>query len=645
MSHRPGAFLVALLLSAPAFAQFRLTVLDIGQGDSTVVIAPSGCAALLDGGPTGSGAVIKSYLRAHGVTRLDFAVLSHYHLDHLGGLDEVEQGADAIPVGTMYDRGSSYSSAAYTDYANQYSGRRSTVSVGQTFSLCNEVTFTVVAVNANGISTTDENAKSVAVKISYGAFDALVGGDLTSSPDVESTVVPAVGEIELYKVHHHGSRTSSGQAFLDATRPLVSFISVGWNNSYGHPTPEAIARLQSVGSAIWKTEDPATASALGHIELQTADGWALTVTQGATTGSYTSKGAPADLTPPSVPQGVTALAAGMTAVDLSWQASTDDTGVAGYRVERSADGAAWTPIADTSFTGLSDGGLAPGSTWWYRVRAYDAAGNVSAASAAAAATTLADTTAPSAPQGTTAAAASYTSVDVSWLASTDDVGVTGYRVERSADGGASWVLAASTAATAISDDGLVAGATYWYRVSATDAAGNVSAPGAPASATTPVPPPVVTELVANGGFEGTTAGWTLGGAKPPISSTAQEHSGTASLRTGWASGTKGPKGDSWAYQTVTIPAGAASATLRFWTYHYTQETAPQDWQEAAIRSASGTVLRSLFRVTSNAQAWVQTTVDVTAWRGQSIQLWFNTHGDGDSLRTTMWVDDVSLQVQ
>ena len=66
---------------------FGFTTLDVGQGDAAVVLAPSGCVALLDGGPTGAGTTIKQYLRSLGVDHVDFAVVSHYHEDHLGGLD------------------------------------------------------------------------------------------------------------------------------------------------------------------------------------------------------------------------------------------------------------------------------------------------------------------------------------------------------------------------------------------------------------------------------------------------------------------------------------------------------------------------------------------------------------------------------
>jgi beta-lactamase superfamily II metal-dependent hydrolase len=370
--------LLFLLTPALALAQgLRFTTLDVGQGDAAVLIAPSGCAALFDGGPTGSGASIKSYLKAMGVTRVDMAFISHLHADHLGGIDEVEQGPDAVPITAVYDHGGAFSSVAYTEYNTSFSGRRVTVSVGQTYSLCGEVTLRVVAANGNGSSSSDENAKSVVVKISYGAFDALVGGDLTGqSPDIETRIAQEVGELELYKVHHHGSRSSSNDHFLGATRPLVSFISLSRNNIYGHPAPECVERLTAHGSGIWQTQDPATQTVRGHIELSTWDGDSFTVEQGGARVHYLSKGV-LDTPPPTAPGALVAWALSPTEVELSWSASTDNVGVEGYRVYRRLDDGGHALAGTSTTLGFVDLGLKPDDTYWYQVTAVDAAGNES----------------------------------------------------------------------------------------------------------------------------------------------------------------------------------------------------------------------------------------------------------------------------
>ena len=117
--------LLLTLLPTLAWSQgLRFTTLDIGQGDAAVLIAPGGCVALFDGGPTGSGDTIKAYLKQLGVTRIDMAFVSHMHADHMGGIDEVDVGTDAVSIDAVYDHGGTYNSTAYNEYVSHFSGRR-----------------------------------------------------------------------------------------------------------------------------------------------------------------------------------------------------------------------------------------------------------------------------------------------------------------------------------------------------------------------------------------------------------------------------------------------------------------------------------------------------------------------------------------
>ena len=196
-----------------------------------------------------------------------------------------------------------------------------------------------------------------------------------------------------------------------------------------------------------------------------------------------------DTTPPSAPSSFTATASGSTTINLAWTASTDNVGVTGYRVERcqGASCTSFSQIATPPGTTFSNTGLAVGTTYRYRVRAIDAAGNLSAYSAIATAMTAVapDTTPPTAPSGFTTTASGSTTINLAWMASTDNVGVTGYRVERCQGASCtSFAQIASPTGTTFSNTGLAAGTTYRYRVRAIDAAGNLSAYSSIATATT-----------------------------------------------------------------------------------------------------------------------------------------------------------------
>jgi fibronectin type 3 domain-containing protein len=194
-----------------------------------------------------------------------------------------------------------------------------------------------------------------------------------------------------------------------------------------------------------------------------------------------SASTPADTAAPSAPANLTATAPNSTTVNLSWTSSTDNVGVASYKVFR--DGGT-TAVLTVSGTTASDINLAVGSTHSYLVTAVDGANNSSAASNGVAITTPGpDIAPPSVPTGLTATGAGASVIDLSWTPSSDNFGVVGYKVFR--DGGAT-EIATVTSGTSFSDIGLTVGSTHSYTISAFDAANNQSAKSTSASATTQI---------------------------------------------------------------------------------------------------------------------------------------------------------------
>ena len=262
------ALLVPALTFGQANGKLQIHHMKIGQGDGVLLISPLGQTALFDDGVYTNCTYVKAYLQGLNLSVVDYHFTSHYHADHIGCIDDL--AAVNITIGTAgYDRGSSYSSATYTNYVNTLGAKRTTMAKNQIVTLdagaANPVTIKCVELNGAGVyspSGSDENAKSMVVKVSYGAFDEVIAGDLTGdgATDVETTVGPLVGDVEVYKVHHHGSRYSTNDNWLAATTPEVGIIQVGTGNSYGHPTAEALGRLHARGVKTYWTETGAGAT-------------------------------------------------------------------------------------------------------------------------------------------------------------------------------------------------------------------------------------------------------------------------------------------------------------------------------------------------------------------------------------------------
>jgi competence protein ComEC len=242
---------------------FRLTVLDVGQGDAIVLQVPEG-AVLVDQGPP--EAEVVGVLGRLGVRRLAALVTTHPHRDHVGGGQEV---LGELPVGQVLDPLQPTDSTDERELLKEARSRRVPVvaaRTGRTYRL-GRLRLRVLWPDEGGHTTDDPHAHGVVLLASYGSIDALLTGD--SEADVTVPLRPP--PVEILKVAHHGSVDERLDELLALTRPRVALISLGAHNDYGHPAPSTLATLESVrGLAVYRTDRD------GRITLET-DGARISV--------------------------------------------------------------------------------------------------------------------------------------------------------------------------------------------------------------------------------------------------------------------------------------------------------------------------------------------------------------------------------
>jgi competence protein ComEC len=252
----------ALFVAPPRIAPGKLenTAIDVGQGDSLLVISPEGRAMLVDGGGSIGPArgefdfgedVVSPYLWSRGLERLDVVVLTHAHGDHIGGLARAienfhprELWVGINPETRELDQ--LFAAAA----ANGVSVRRHTT--GDEFDW-GGTRVRVLSPPADWRpKARPMNDDSLALLLSFGETRALLAGDLEKK--MEKFVAGESPQADFLKIAHHGSATSTTPELLSAVQPKFAVISVGWRNSFGHPRAVVLERLQEAHVLTYRTD-------------------------------------------------------------------------------------------------------------------------------------------------------------------------------------------------------------------------------------------------------------------------------------------------------------------------------------------------------------------------------------------------------
>ncbi len=238
--------------------------IDVGQGDSLLLITPDGKTLLVDGGGFAGGPhqatpdfdigeeVVSPALWARGIRHLDAVALSHAHSDHMGGLPAVLRNFHPAELWV----GNNPRVASYDALLNEASNLHTTL---RSLRAQDALSFGKVAINVlapfndyvPGAEPT--NNDSLVLHVAYGATSVLLEGDAEAPIERAMLAEPGL-QSTLLKVGHHGSITSTGPEFLARVSPRCAVISCGLRNRFGHPRPEVLEELQAAGVRTWVTD-------------------------------------------------------------------------------------------------------------------------------------------------------------------------------------------------------------------------------------------------------------------------------------------------------------------------------------------------------------------------------------------------------
>lgn len=241
--------------------RLTITFMDVGQGDCICVETASGHTMLIDGGSSsvsdvGSKRIIPM-LNFYGIGRLDYVLLSHCDADHINGIAELIKNSRVknIVLPDLPEFNSGFEEI--TRLSDEYGVHVMYINSGQ------KITVSEIALTCLNPSETDniedENSSSMVLRLEYDDFSVMFTGDLDMAG--EARVIQAADsygidlECSILKVGHHGSKYSSGEEFLRKVSPEFAVISCSGTNNYGHPSEEALERLEKIDSEIFITKD------------------------------------------------------------------------------------------------------------------------------------------------------------------------------------------------------------------------------------------------------------------------------------------------------------------------------------------------------------------------------------------------------
>lgn len=240
--------------NTPVIGELKVNFIDVGQADS-ILLQQGDKFMLIDAGNNGDAQVVQDYLTSQGVKKLEYFIGTHKDEDHIGGADAV---INSFNVGKVYFPKQVATTQTYKDFVTAVKNKGLSLTVpkvGEEFKL-GEATVTVLAPISSEYE--DSNDYSIVVKVTFGSTTFLLSGDAEARSEKELVASGKDLSATLLKVGHHGSLTSTSEAFLDKVNPKFAVISAGTGNKYGHPAQEIMDRLKAKGITVFRTDEQKT---------------------------------------------------------------------------------------------------------------------------------------------------------------------------------------------------------------------------------------------------------------------------------------------------------------------------------------------------------------------------------------------------
>lgn len=261
----PLILIITIILSNYIFipTELKIHFIDVGQGDSTLIITPNNKKILIDGGGTMNSSenydigkdTLVPYLLNRGVKKIDYIMISHFDADHCQGLIAVLDSLKVKNIIISKQAEKVYNYEKIMEIAVKKKINLMVVKRGDIINVDNNVEIKIIYPESK-LYFDDINSNSIVAKLTYNKFIMLFTGDIESKAE-ERIVNIAQNELKstILKVAHHGSKTSSTEELLKAVKPQIALIGVGKDNKFGHPNEEIIKRIESYGTKIYRTDE------------------------------------------------------------------------------------------------------------------------------------------------------------------------------------------------------------------------------------------------------------------------------------------------------------------------------------------------------------------------------------------------------